>query len=236
MKRGPYESEINEEVAREYMREQEERKRSPEDQAKEVEQLGSRMENMERIVASLDNKIDDSHRRLESMLKLLLEKGVPTAHQDKAPTVAVEEDTIDVHAPHEATTITTVPQTMPSPTHDTTEVADEDDAVDAGNEIDLEEVREEEVIHAGASEEELEGAPSEEVLAGGVSEELLGGAGLAKGPESPATQRAADESLAPEKSMEVAVQKVPATTNKEKKGTPKVVDSEKPEKVNCANM
>lgn len=217
------------------MRQQEEKKRSPQDQAKDVEELGSRMGNMERSVASLDKKIDDSYRRLESMLKLLLGNGVPKAHENEAPTVATQEDTTDLHALQEDTALTTIPQTMPLPTHDTTEVAEDDDAVDGVNEEDSEDVRKEKVILEGASEEELEGAALEEVLEGGVSEEVLGGARQAKGPESLATQRGADETLAPEKSKEVAVQKVRATANKETKETPNVIESEKPKQVNYAN-
>ena len=208
------------------MRQQEEKQRSPADRAKDVEELGSRIDDMERSVASLDKKMDESHRRLESMLKLLLAKGGPTPPEDEAPVVAAEEDNSNVHALHEDMALSTIPQTMPSPTHDTTEVAEEGDALDAGNEEESEEIRKEEVLQGGGSEE---------VLQGGVSEEVLGGASQEKGPESLATRPGAGETPAREKGMEVAVQKVRATANNKTKKTPKVVDSEKPEQVNCAN-
>jgi hypothetical protein len=190
------------------MRQQEEKQRSPAERAKEVEELGLRMDHTERSVGRLDKKMDESLSRLESMLQLLLAKGAQTPPAE-APAIVAEEDISDVHAPGEDTALTTTPQTMPSPTKDKTEVAEEGDAVDADN------------------EEE-----SEEVHQGGGSEEVLGGAGQEKGLETLATQAGAGETPAPEKGTEVVVQKVHAAVTGE---TPKVVDLEKPEQVKGAD-
>lgn len=108
--------ELSEEVAREYMRQQEEKERSPEDRGREVEEMGLRMDDIERSVASLDKKMDESHRRLESMLKLLLAKEGQTAPEAEAAAVVAEEDNSDVHAPGEDMALTTTPQTMLSTT------------------------------------------------------------------------------------------------------------------------
>ena len=212
-------------MAREYIRQQEEKQHSPTDRAKDIEVLGSRMDDMERSVARLDEKMDESHRRLESMLKLLLAKGVPTPPKDDALPLAAQEDNNDVHPPHVDTALTTTPQTMPLPTSDTIEVAEdgdaeesdaeegdaeEGDAVDADNEEDSEEVHQEEI-------------PGEDGL-----EEVIGGVGQEKGLESPAVQPSAGKTAARETGTEVAVQKESKTTTEKTK----VTDLEKPEQVN----
>ena len=109
LKRAPYELELSEEVAREYIRQQEEKQHSPADRAKDIEVLSSRMDDMKRSVARLDEKMDESHRRLESMLKLLLAKGVPTPPDHDALPLAAHEDINNVHTLHVDTALTTTP-------------------------------------------------------------------------------------------------------------------------------
>lgn len=56
---------------------------------------------MDRSVARLDQKMDESYNRLETILKLLLTKRVPISPKG----ATMQEDNNDVHPLHEDTTV-----------------------------------------------------------------------------------------------------------------------------------
>lgn len=197
LNRAPYASEISDEVAREYIRQQELKQRSPLDYAKDVEILGSRMDDMERSVTRLDQKMDESHKRLESMLKLLLAKEVPSPPDDGMLSLAAQDNN-DVHPLHEDTALTTTPPTLPLPTSDTIEVGDEGDAEEGDvEEGDAEEGEAEEGDAVDATNDEgLKEVSQEEIIGGDGLEAVLGGAGKEKGQETPAIEPPAGETAA----------------------------------------
>lgn len=70
--REPFESELNDEVAREYIRQQEEKHGSAPDHDKDIEEMATRITEMEENATRLESNMDKVHRRLEAMMKLLL--------------------------------------------------------------------------------------------------------------------------------------------------------------------
>lgn len=77
-------------MAREYIRQQEEKAGNGADQKKDIEGLGTRITEMEENAARLELKMDKAHRLLEAMMKLFLAT-TPNA-PDMAPPDAEEMD------------------------------------------------------------------------------------------------------------------------------------------------
>jgi len=71
-KREPYESELTEEVAREYSRQQAEKKCSPPDHGRDIEELGMRMNDMEESLSRVASTLETSNKRLETVFNLLI--------------------------------------------------------------------------------------------------------------------------------------------------------------------
>ena len=71
--RAPYDVEVNAEVAKEYQRLQEEKRRVRPDPIKEIEAVRTRVSDLEGSLHSLGENVAASHKRLEDMMRTILQ-------------------------------------------------------------------------------------------------------------------------------------------------------------------
>lgn len=102
-------------MAREYVRQQEEKHGKVVDHDKDIEGLATRITEMEENAARLESKTDKAHRRLEAMMKLLLgatpnvvdmalpeSEEVDVAHTNNPPSPMQEPSTISIDGKDDA--------------------------------------------------------------------------------------------------------------------------------------
>jgi hypothetical protein len=88
--REPYETKLNEEVVKEFSRQEEEKRRTPPNYGKDIYELGTRMDAMECTVKRLEANFHASADRMEAMMRQVLKSAT-------ASTV-VEPHGSEVHA------------------------------------------------------------------------------------------------------------------------------------------
>ncbi len=71
--RAPYDAEVDAEVAKEYQRIQDEKRRSRPDPAIAMEAMRTRVTDLEGSVKSLGEDVAASHKRMEDMMRLILQ-------------------------------------------------------------------------------------------------------------------------------------------------------------------
>ena len=71
--RPPYDAEVDAEVAKEYQRLQEEKRRVRPDPSKEIEAVRTRVSDLEGSVQRLGENVEASHKRLEDMMRTILQ-------------------------------------------------------------------------------------------------------------------------------------------------------------------
>ena len=70
--RPPYDVEVDAEVAKEYQREQEEKRKARLDHGREIEAVRTRVSDLEGNVTCLGDNVTLSYKRLEDMMRLIL--------------------------------------------------------------------------------------------------------------------------------------------------------------------
>ena len=70
--RAPYDAEVDIEVAKEYQRIQDEKRRARPDPHKEIDAMRNRVSDLEGSVTRLDENMAASHKRMEDMMRMIL--------------------------------------------------------------------------------------------------------------------------------------------------------------------
>ena len=70
--RAPYDAEVDTEVAKEYQRLQEEKHRVKPDHGREIDEVRTRVSELEGSITRLGENVTASHKRLEDMMQLIL--------------------------------------------------------------------------------------------------------------------------------------------------------------------
>ena len=71
--RAPYDAEVDSEVAKEYQRIQDEKRRARPDPHKELDSMRTRVSDLEGSVTRLDENMAASHKRMEDMMRMILQ-------------------------------------------------------------------------------------------------------------------------------------------------------------------
>ena len=71
--KAPYDAEVDAEVAKEYQRIQDEKRRVRPDPGIEIEAMRTRVTDLEGSVTSLRENVAASHKRMEDMMRLILQ-------------------------------------------------------------------------------------------------------------------------------------------------------------------
>ena len=71
--RAPYDAEVDSEVAKEYQRIQDEKRRARPDPHKELDSMRTRVSDLEGSVTRLDKNMAASHKRMEDMMRMILQ-------------------------------------------------------------------------------------------------------------------------------------------------------------------
>ena len=72
-KSGPYDAEVDAEVAKEYQLIQEEKRKAQPDHGLELESVRTRVSDLEGSVTRLGVSVEASHKRLEDMMRIILQ-------------------------------------------------------------------------------------------------------------------------------------------------------------------
>lgn len=121
--RAPYDAEVDAEVAKEYQRIQEEKRKARPDHGLELESVRTRVSDLEGSVTRLGVSVEASHKRLEDMMRIILQNQ-GQKHGNAGEDTTEPSSSAKMLETSALTSTTLVQQQVPAPTMTTVVVAD----------------------------------------------------------------------------------------------------------------